>query len=269
MKSADEIDNPGWSLLQRIPVPANYITWSDHGEEVFPHSETVPDDFRDHPALSSSTFRVSDGRYVFWRSWFTSVFAWAIPSPKALDFIAETLDGRPLVEIGAGNGYWAWCLAQMGVDVVAYDRSPFGSPRSWFGGERFIERQMSWADQQREFFPVQEGGPKVLRDHGDRVLFMCWPPYQGSMAAEALKAYGGDTCIFIGEWDGGCNADEEFWSMVRDGRTDDIWDDEADEYVSTDAQIAPQSWRLETHQPIPKFEGLHDDIYVFKRLTDA
>jgi hypothetical protein len=35
-----------------------------------------------------------------------------IPSPEALARIITVLDGRPMVEIGAGNGYWAWLLNQ-------------------------------------------------------------------------------------------------------------------------------------------------------------
>ena len=49
-------------------------------------------------------------------------FAHAVPSAEALDAVAA-LD-TPVVEIGAGTGYWAALLEQRGVDVVALDATP-------------------------------------------------------------------------------------------------------------------------------------------------
>ena len=36
-------------------------------------------------------------------------YAWAIPSDEAIHAIAEL---GPLLELGAGTGYWAWLLRQ-------------------------------------------------------------------------------------------------------------------------------------------------------------
>src|SRR4051794_21992422 len=64
-------------------------------------------------------------------------FAWAVPSDEAIEEIARH---GPIVEIGAGTGYWAWLLAQAGADVLAYDRAPHAPPH--------------WHE-------VREGGPEI------------------------------------------------------------------------------------------------------------
>lgn len=45
-------------------------------------------------------------------------FAWAVPTDEAILAIAEL---GPIVEIGAGTGYWAWLLEQAGAEVLAFD----------------------------------------------------------------------------------------------------------------------------------------------------
>ena len=47
------------------------------------------------------------------------LFSWAIPSDEALDTIARY---APIVEVGAGTGYWAKLLEDRGVDIAASDR---------------------------------------------------------------------------------------------------------------------------------------------------
>ena len=45
-------------------------------------------------------------------------YAFGVPGNYALDCLARY---GPLVEIGAGTGYWARCLRERGVDIFAYD----------------------------------------------------------------------------------------------------------------------------------------------------
>ncbi|GGM06463.1 methyltransferase domain-containing protein [Dactylosporangium sucinum] len=47
--------------------------------------------------------------------------AWAIPTEAALALIG---DHGPILETGAGTGYWAALLRARGVDVVATDAAP-------------------------------------------------------------------------------------------------------------------------------------------------
>ena len=45
-------------------------------------------------------------------------YAWAIPNEKALMAISEF---APIIEMGAGAGYWARLLRDRGVEIEAYD----------------------------------------------------------------------------------------------------------------------------------------------------
>ena len=127
-------------------------------------------------------------------------YAWAIPNESALSAIARL---SPIVEIGAGTGYWASLLAARGADIVAYDERP------GFNG---------WRDHE-PYHPIAIGGPEVLAAHRDRTLFLCWPPMT-DMAARCLEHYTGDRLVYIGESDGGCNGDEAFF-----GALDREWDE--------------------------------------------
>ena len=44
-----------------------------------------------------------------------AAYAYAIPSPETLDWVKTFADGRTVVELGAGRGYWAQLLADQGV----------------------------------------------------------------------------------------------------------------------------------------------------------
>lgn len=123
-------------------------------------------------------------------------FAWAIPTPMDLQWLTAVLDGRNVVEIGAGSGYWAWQLSQLGTNVIAYD--------NW---------EWEW---NHRWHHVNFGGPEDAARHPDRALMLIWPPYATSMAAEALKAYTGDMLIYAGEGEYGCTGDDEFHQLLEE-----------------------------------------------------
>ena len=56
-----------------------------------------------------------------YRRYWIQKFSYAIPNDEALDLI---LSYSPIVEMGAGLGYWAYLLDQKGCDIVAYDIDP-------------------------------------------------------------------------------------------------------------------------------------------------
>ncbi|MDC0744665.1 hypothetical protein [Polyangium mundeleinium] len=119
-----------------------------------------------------------------------AAYAYAIPTRAALELLAAH---APIVEIGAGAGYWAYLLRQMGVDVVAYDHEPpDGTYRNMY-----FEGGRAWTD-------VLEGGPEMVQKHGDRALFLCWPPFGDPMAEACLEAFVGDVVVWAGEWRRAC-----------------------------------------------------------------
>jgi hypothetical protein len=101
-------------------------------------------------------------------------YSFAVPNEAALEELA--LHG-PIVEIGAGTGYWAWRLQSQGVTVYAYDRTP-GIP---------------------VWYPVSEGGADRITAHPGATLLLCWPPLDEPLASEALQRYRGERLFYIGE----------------------------------------------------------------------
>lgn len=112
-------------------------------------------------------------------------YSYAIPNDEALEAIATF---SPLIELGAGTGYWSWLLKQRGVDIIAYDIDP---PEQQGSANRFHPMNPCWTE-------VWRGDELVLQDHPGRSLFLCWPPGQDPMASNALKSYQGDTFLYIG-----------------------------------------------------------------------
>ena len=127
-------------------------------------------------------------------------YSWSVLSPFDRAWISDQTGGRPLVEIGAGSGYWAWQLAQGGTDVVAYDPHPV-SP-----GNRYCTSG--------PYFPVRQGDESAVAHHPDRVLMMVWPPKGSPYAANALARYTGDLLIYAGLPAGRCTADDTFHDVL-------------------------------------------------------
>ncbi len=153
-------------------------------------------------------------------------YAWAVPSEEVIRQIAAY---GPIIEVGAGTGYWASLLSQAGADVMAFDLDPAGPENA----TRFHEAV--------SYFPVLPGGPEVADRYPERALLLCWPPYESSMAADALRHYQGHTVIYVGEGPGGCTADDEFHRLL-------------DERFSLIERLG-----------IPRWESMDDDVRVYHR----
>ena len=94
----------------------------------------------------------------------SAVFAFALPSEAALAAVARWSPGG-VVELGAGEGLWAWLLRRRGVAVHAYDavtRCPYDV--------------------------VMTGGPMEAACHPGCSLLLCWPPLE----LECAVGGGGD-----------------------------------------------------------------------------
>lgn len=152
-------------------------------------------------------------------------YAWAVPDQTALEITAKY---GPIVEMGAGKGYWASLLKSMGVNVVAYDAAP---------------PQMNETDfcSVGTFTDVQVGGPEVLGEMPERTLMLCWPSYNTSFAHECLKHYKGNTVVFVGESMGGCTGNAAFFDTLEA------------EYDGV------------RYHPIPRWYGINDALTVWSR----
>jgi hypothetical protein len=160
------------------------------------------------------------------RVWCVRRYAFAVPTDAALATLARY---APIVELGAGTGYWAYLLRRRGVDIVAYDLAP---PDRMPSPNRF--RSLTWTD-------VEQGDVDTLTAHSDRALFLCWPSYRAPLASRALAAYSGQTLLYIGEPAGGHTADDAFF-----------------------AQLA-QHWSSVELVALPNWPGTHDTLTVYRR----
>lgn len=173
----DGVDNPYWELLRHMPW-VDDLPW--RGRTVY--------GFVDQVGIS--------------RGEFATTYSWSIPSPGDIAWIAGLLDGRGVVEVGAGTGYWAWQLAQAGVDVVAYEPNEPGD-------NKFVSKA-------EPYVPLLRDDASAAGRHPDRALLLSWPNYDEPWAAQALATYRGDLLIYVGESDGGCCADDQFFELRRD-----------------------------------------------------
>jgi len=174
--------NPYWDIVRRMPLDQ----WgSGEGH-----------------AIQVDGYNCRIGReYIVSRDRLAKTYAWSIPTPGDIAWLKTQLDGRGVVEIGAGTGYWAWQLSQAEVDVLAFDIAPLSN--HWCG--------------EIQYHPVTEGGPEHAAEYPTRALMLCWPPYDSPMAVESLRAYQGDTLIYIGEQECGCTANDDFFKELESG----------------------------------------------------
>ncbi len=139
----------------------------------------------------------------------SSRYAFSVPTIGVLQLIAFH---SPLVEIGAGAGYWARCLSQLGADIIAYDSLPPEDSLPWPHGG--WEQMNAWFDS--EWYPVHNGDERFASLHPGRSLLLAWPLLDHPMAANALRNYlsaGGARMIYIG--DESSSGDAEFHSAKR------------------------------------------------------
>ncbi len=116
-------------------------------------------------------------------------YAWAVPRADVIQYCTQFDD---LLEIGAGNGYWASLIEENGGDIQATDKSP---PE-----ETYTQvEQASWKDCTEEI--------------SSRPVLMVWPPYDEGVAAGVARQYP-DHILYVGEGRGGCTGGDEFFEIV-------------------------------------------------------
>lgn len=176
----------------------------------------------------------------------SAAFSFAVPTDEALDAIAAL---GPVVEIGAGTGYWAKLLRWRGVDVLAFDLLG-DAHRKWFPHGTLTD--------------VERGGVEKAAQHADRTLLLVWPPYDETMAFGAATAYyeaDGQRLVYVGEGSGGCCADDRFFGVIGD-----CWRCECDDEV---CDHPGQQWHKVRDIAIPQWDGIHDWMGVYEAIRSA
>ena len=107
---------------------------------------------------------------------FVMRYGWQRPTVNAIN---ACVSESPIIELGAGKGYWAFRINEAGGIITAFDTG------KWYGFE----------DLWYPVKPVPTGGVIVPKEY---TLFLCWPTYGQDWSENALLDYEGSTVIHIG-----------------------------------------------------------------------
>jgi hypothetical protein len=141
--------------------------------------KSVHDPLSDALTALTETPLVDDARLAL-----AQRYAYVVPDPESLAMLGAL---GPIVEMGAGTGYWASFLVAGGVDVIAFDQAPPDGDAP----NRYHAQTPLWT-------AVRRADQTVLPGYADRALFLCWPPLFSSLG-DCLSYYAGPTVALIGD----------------------------------------------------------------------
>jgi hypothetical protein len=162
------------------------------------------------------------------RERYISELGFSIPCQEVLDFLAGC---QPILEIGAGTGFWSRLLANRGVDVIATDTGLSGK-RGYYG---FVVGSLHPT--------IQLQGKTAVRRFPDRNVFCSWPTLNHTWFRQAVRA------MRIGR-------------MLIVVREDAVAEDSAWDYIE---RAFVQVANIE----IPCFENLHDHVEIWLKKRDV
>lgn len=106
-------------------------------------------------------------------------FGCVCPSYEALEIIRLVAKGRPIVDVGSGNGYWSYMLKRMkdgkkNLEVVPIDNGISEWRTMWVGDTLEVDG-VKWLGQNK--------------DGMDHVLLLVYPQVSYDFTAKTIKAY--------------------------------------------------------------------------------
>jgi len=162
-------------------------------------------------------------------------FGCVVPSYESLQVISKLASGRPVLDMGSGNGYWSLMLRRLGCTVVAVDSGQSRWRTTWIP-DTFVR-----------------DGIQYLRQRGgcaDHVLLLVYPIVGGEFTRKVLEAYTGDVICVAGTQNG--NGYTGFKDMM------------IDEYMSTEKK----GWDKVCQIPLPSFPGKDDALFAFRHRIE-
>lgn len=182
-------------------------------------------------------------------------YGFAVPTDGALSEIAHRSPAG-VVEVGAGLGYWAHQLSELGVNVIAYDIEPPPSPQNhWFAGSP-------------PWHPIARADQGVVAQHPDRSLLLIWPTKNETWAAEALVTYNqaGGACVFyVGDGPGGRTGDPTFHAIL--GEMGPCLACSLGVIDSPCTCDAPQLWARTAEVIVPAWQADSVRLFVYGRFV--
>ena len=163
-------------------------------------------------------------------------FGCVVPSYESLEVIKQMARGRRVLEIGSGNGYWAYMLRRMGLNVTAVDNLQSEYRTLWIGDTL-----------------VQDGEKYLKTEKGakDALLLLVYPIVGLNFTSKILKAYKGDVICVAG-------------TQNRNGYTA-FQDRTIDEYITAEKTEFEKTVQI----PLPSFAGKDEALFMFERTSDV
>ncbi|KAL8717966.1 MAG: hypothetical protein Q9181_008254 [Wetmoreana brouardii] len=162
-------------------------------------------------------------------------FGCVVPSYESLVVIKQVANGRRLLDLGSGNGYWTYMLRRFGVQVDAVDNLQSRYRTLWINDT------------------IVEEGEKYLRAHQgakDAVLLLVYPIVGTEFTKRVMNAYEGFTICVAGTQNR--NGYTAFSSRV------------VDEYMAAEKPEYEKNVQI----PLPSFAGKDDALFVFEKRSD-
>ncbi|KAK2045192.1 hypothetical protein LZ31DRAFT_521379 [Colletotrichum somersetense] len=176
-------------------------------------------------------------------------FGCAVPTHEALCVLRTLAAGRPVADVGSGNGYWSHMLRAYGLSAVhPVDNMQSSWRVTWVpdtiaaDGTAFLRSSRAAAgDGGRDLvlllvYPIVGGGP---------VADITGP--EGAFTRRLVDAYRGDTLAVVG-------------TQNRNGYTA-FRDMTVDEYMEREQP----AWTKVAQIPLPSFAGKDEALFVFQR----
>lgn len=159
-------------------------------------------------------------------------FGCVCPSYESLEIIKQVAKRKPVIEIGSGNGYWAFSLRNLCVEVQAVDNVESEWRTTWIA-DTIVADGVTYLKK-------QQGGK-------DAVLLMVYPVARSGFTASILESYKGEVLCVVG-------------TQNRNGYTG-FKDTTIEEYVAEKMAGFEKTVQV----PLPSFAGKDDALLVFEK----
>ena len=189
------------------PHISNREEFEDLWTEIFKSGGLVPPH---HPIVDDWNMASSI------RDLYIRVYGFVRLSEEFVNALAEYLKGKKVLSIMSGSCTLERHLFDRGIDIICTDNNEWVDKPNGDLPSKYSAWNSDFAKEHLEKLEACEAIRKYGRDV-DYVL-CAWPPYTSPAATNAIRTMNevrfGLPMIYIGEGDGGCCADDEFFALT-------------------------------------------------------